>query len=252
MHDRRPGRRGQRRQLVLQHQPAAVEHADPGAQLLDLGQQVAGQEDRRPAAVQLEQQLADLVDALRVQAVGRLVEHQQLGTAQQRAGQPEPLPHAQRVRLHRPAADAGQPDLLQHLVDPRAPGAPRRRPGPDGVEQREVLPPGQVPVGAGPSISAPTRGSTRRPARGIGSPSSSISPLVGSTSPSSIRTVVVLPGAVGAEEAVDVAGPHVEVDAVDGAQPPVPLGQPAGAMTASRRPLPSGQRGGRARRARRG
>ena len=41
----------QRGQLVLQHQPAAVEDADPRAQLLDLGEQVAGQEDRRPAAV---------------------------------------------------------------------------------------------------------------------------------------------------------------------------------------------------------
>ena len=57
------------------------------AQLLDLGQQVAGQEDRRPGAVQVEQQLADLGDALRVQAVGRLVEHQQLGAAQQGAGE---------------------------------------------------------------------------------------------------------------------------------------------------------------------
>ena len=43
----RPGRRPQRGQRVLQHQPAAVDHADPRAQVLDLGEQVAGQEDRR-------------------------------------------------------------------------------------------------------------------------------------------------------------------------------------------------------------
>ena len=46
---------------------------------------------------------------------------------------------------------------------------------------------------AGPSTSAPTCGSTRRAARGIGSPSSSTRPDVASTRPSSIRTVVVLP-----------------------------------------------------------
>ncbi len=40
---------------------------------------------------------------------------------------------------------------------------------------------------------APTRGSTLRPAFGIRSPSTSTSPLVGSTSPSSMRTVVVFP-----------------------------------------------------------
>ena len=194
VHDGGAGGRGQRGQLVLQHEPAAVEHADPRAQLLDLGQQVAGQEDRRPGAVQLEQQLADLGDALRVQAVGRLVEHQQLGTAQQRAGQPEPLPHAERVGLDRPPADPGEADLLEHLVDPLPRGCAATPPRP-GRRRAARGSPGRrgARSAAGPSISAPTRGSTRRPARGIRSPSSSISPLVGSTSPSSMRTVVVLP-----------------------------------------------------------
>ena len=46
---------------------------------------------------------------------------------------------------------------------------------------------------AGPSTSAPTCGSTSRAERGIGRPITSIEPDVASTSPSSIRTVVVLP-----------------------------------------------------------
>ncbi len=146
-----------------------------------------------PAAVQLQQQLADLRDALRVQAVRRLVQDQQLRTAEQRAGQPEPLPHAQRVGPDRSLADTGQADLLEDLVDPVPPGAPRRRR--DRTRPATPGSPGRTGArsAAGPSISAPTRGSTCRPARGIRSPSTSTSPLVASTRPSSIRTVVVLP-----------------------------------------------------------
>ena len=51
--------------------------ADPGAQLLDLAQLVAGQEHRGAGRVELDQQVADLPDALRVQAVGRLVQDEQ-------------------------------------------------------------------------------------------------------------------------------------------------------------------------------
>ena len=36
---------------LLENQPAAIEDTDPSAHLLDLGQQVAGQEDRRAAAL---------------------------------------------------------------------------------------------------------------------------------------------------------------------------------------------------------
>ena len=46
---------------------------------------------------------------------------------------------------------------------------------------------------AGPSTSVPTCGSTVAAERGIGQPSTSASPEVASTRPSSIRTVVVLP-----------------------------------------------------------
>jgi hypothetical protein len=44
--------------------------------------------------MQGEEQVADLSDALRVQAVGRLVQDEQLRFAQKGAGETEPLPHA--------------------------------------------------------------------------------------------------------------------------------------------------------------
>ena len=134
VHDDPARRRAQRRQVVLQDQPSGVQDPDPGAQLLDLGQQVAGQEDGHPGVVQPDEQLPQVPDPAGIQAVARLVQDEQPGPADQRGGQAEALPHAQRVGLDRPAADSGQADLLQRLVDPLAPGAPglarTRRPGP--------------------------------------------------------------------------------------------------------------------------
>ena len=144
------GRRAQRGQVVLQDQAPGVQHPDPGAQLLHLGHQVAGQEDRHPRLVQPDEELAQVPDPVRVQAVARLVQHQQPRPADQRAGQAQPLPHAQRVGLDRPAVHPAQADLLQRLVDAAPPGAPGRPPARTGrVEQREVRPAGQVRVGGG-------------------------------------------------------------------------------------------------------
>ena len=119
-------------QVVLQDQPPGVQDPDPGAQLLDFGQQVAGQEDGHPALVQADHELPQIANPARIQAVARLVQDQQPRAAHQRGGQPEALPHAQRVGLDRPTAHPGQPDLLQRLVDPLTPGAPSgtRPPGP--------------------------------------------------------------------------------------------------------------------------
>jgi hypothetical protein len=54
-----------------------------GADLLDLGQQVRGDEDGDPVGRDLPDQRADLTGALRVQPVGRLVEDDQVAGAQQ-------------------------------------------------------------------------------------------------------------------------------------------------------------------------
>ena len=188
---------------------------------------MAGQEDRRAAAIQLQQQLADLGDALRVEPVGRLVEDQQFRTTQQRTGQPQPLPHAQRVRPDRPAADAGQPDLLEHLHHPGLPGPPSAaRAG--SVQDRQILPAGQVAVG-GRTLDQRTHPRQHAPALAR-HPRPEHLDLAGGRQdeaeqhPDGRR----LARAVGAQEAVDVARPDVEVDAVDGPDPPVALDQPAG------------------------
>ena len=167
-----------------------------------------------PAGVQLQQQLPDLADALRVEAVRRLVQHQQVGLAQQRRSQPEPLPHAERVRLDRPAADPAEADLVQHLVHPAGAvgSAAAGRRVAAGVEQHQVRPAGQVAVGAGPfdqradpaehprGRTWASAGRATRSARG-GQHQAEQHPHRGG-----------LAGAVRAEKAVDIAGADVQVD----------------------------------------
>ncbi|GAB4006698.1 hypothetical protein GCM10029992_58230 [Glycomyces albus] len=94
--------------------------------MLHFGQQVGGDHDGDALIVgEPLEQGPHVVDAGRVQAVGRLVEDQQFGLLEQRLGHREPLPHAQRVALDRLLGLVAQADLLQDLVDPgpRDPGA---------------------------------------------------------------------------------------------------------------------------------
>ena len=77
-----------------------------GADLLDLGQHVAREQHRRAGLGDPAHQLAHLAHLAGVEPVGGLVEHQDLGPAEQHACEPQPLPHALRVRLHL-AVDGG-------------------------------------------------------------------------------------------------------------------------------------------------
>ena len=148
-HQDAPGRALQRGEVVLQHEPAAVEHADARAQRLDLAEQMAGQEDGGALFVEGYEQVAHLADALWVKAVRGFVEHQQPGLAQQRCREPQPLPHAERVGLHRPPPDGVEPHLLEHFCDPGATRAPRSA-GPGRVHQHEVAARREMAVGRGP------------------------------------------------------------------------------------------------------
>ena len=79
---------------------AVVHHEHVAARLLDLAQVMARQQHRRTVATEPADQLTDLTDLAGIETVGRLVEHQQLGPAEQQPGEPETLLHALRVRLH--------------------------------------------------------------------------------------------------------------------------------------------------------
>ncbi len=77
------GRRLQRGEILLDDQTAAVEQPDAGAELLDFGEQVAGEEDRGARGVEGLQKAPNLEDALGVKPVGGLVKDEQLGLPQE-------------------------------------------------------------------------------------------------------------------------------------------------------------------------
>jgi hypothetical protein len=135
-------------------------------------------------AVQVQQELADLPDALRVEPIGGLVEDQQLRLAQQRHREAQPVPHAQRVVLCRPPPDLAEADLVEDLGDPPSSALPRPA-GPGRVQQGQIGPGRQVPVGGRAFDEEPTRPSTCRPCRDARAEHLDL-PEVASTSPNSI------------------------------------------------------------------
>jgi len=116
---------------------------------------MAGDEHRPPVGRLLAHQPAHPADAGRVQAVGGLVEDQDLGVAEQGGGDGQALAHAHGVALHAPVGGVLEPDGRQDLVDAA------RRVLPGGGQHTQVVAPaaagmeGGVPehgadLGAGP------------------------------------------------------------------------------------------------------
>ncbi len=78
---------------------------------------MAGDEDRPPFGGQVAQQVPGPTDPFGVEAVDGLVEEEHTGVPQQGAGDPEALPHAERVLAGALARHLGEPHDLEHLVD---------------------------------------------------------------------------------------------------------------------------------------
>ena len=92
---------------------ALREDRDAVAGVLDLDEEVAGHEHGPSLVAERPEELADLLDPGRVEAVGGLVEDQQLGVLEERLGQAEPLAHPERVGLHEVVGSLRQPDPLE-------------------------------------------------------------------------------------------------------------------------------------------
>jgi len=168
---------------------------------------------------QRAQEAAHPDDALGIQAVERLVEHEHRRVAQHRGGEAEPLPHAEGVAAGLAPDRGPQASCVDDLVDPfgvqalgvRQPqqvvagGAARLQRG--GVQQRpdvaQRVP--QRPV----RVAADQRGA------GVGRVQAEDDPHRGGLA----RTV-------GPDEAGDLAGLHGERHAIQGRRLPEPLAQP--------------------------
>ena len=154
----------------------------------------------RPSAALRPQEVAQPPDALGVQAVGGLVEDEDLGVAEQRRGEREPLAHAHASSLPtrrvaacssstsastsstREAGSAGQRGERPQVVAPRAAGVEARDLQRRADGARRVVEP---PVGAAEDLRLPA---------------------VGRASPRTIRSVVVLPAPLGPRKPVIAPG----------------------------------------------
>ena len=94
-------------------QPAAPMTTTRSAIELHLAHQVAGDQDRAALVGEAAQQRPDPAHAVEVEAVDRLVEEQHLRVAEQRGGDAEPLPHAERVALDPSAGRLREAHLVE-------------------------------------------------------------------------------------------------------------------------------------------
>ena len=102
--------------VAVDQQLAVLDDADLVADVGQLGQDVAGDQDRLAHVAQLLEQAAHLDAGPRVEAAGRLVEQQHLRLVQQHAGQAEPLRHAARQARDQGVALVAEVDQLEHLL----------------------------------------------------------------------------------------------------------------------------------------
>ena len=208
----RPPRR-RPRQLVRRARrdgAAAGDDRDPVADELDLAEQVRVQQDRDAAAAQLLEELADDPPAGRVQGARRLVEQEEPRLADQRLGDPEPLLHPLRHRLDPRRARLREADQLEQVARAR----PRRRRTARGAGAARAARRRSPSRGSG---TAP-RGSRSRRAPARCRPVAAARrrvPSVGRTRPQAIFVERRLAGAVGPEEADELALADLQVDAAE-------------------------------------
>ena len=154
---------------------------------------------------------AHVPHAGRIEAGRRLVEQQQARRAQQRPGDAEALAHAVRVAADLVLRAVGEVDGVEHLADAAF--------GAFAVERRHEL---EVAAPAEVRVEARRLDEARDAVEGAGALEQRIAAeqprraLVGPDKPEQHPQRRGLSGPVGAEVAVDVAGPDGEVDMVDG------------------------------------
>jgi hypothetical protein len=105
----------QRAGRTLGDDPAAVHHHEPVAELLGLVHVVRGEHERDAALLQPVEPVPQHVARLRVEAGGRLVEQQQLGLVDERAGDGDAPLHPARQRLDLAGRAIGELDELEQL-----------------------------------------------------------------------------------------------------------------------------------------
>jgi hypothetical protein len=198
-------------------EPALVDDHGVVGGVRDLGQQVAGQEDRAAVVREGAQEGPHHPDAVRVEPVEGLVEHEGGRVADQGAAEREPLAHAEGVAADPAVGSGRQAHQVQHLLD-----APE---GSAGLQGEDA----QVPAGGPVGVQALVEHGPDHAHRvghvavaaavdGGGSAGRDREPEQG---PHARR----LPGPVRPEERGDAARLHVDREVVDRRHGAVPLRQ---------------------------
>ena len=181
---------------------------------------MAGQQHRPAGVGEGAQQAAHPADPLRVQTVGRLVEHEHGGVADERDPDAEPLAHAVGEAGDALARRIGEADGLQHLLGPGGGHAE----GPGGQAQRLDA---RAAAVQRPRVEHHADRAARAVQLAIAAPAYQRRALVGLGEPGEDAQGRGLPRAVGSEEAGDAAGAALEAQAVDGGAGAVALAQRA-------------------------
>ena len=100
---------------TLRHLPALVQHDDPVAEGLHVGEDVGAEKHGLPRRLEIPDDAAHLHPAHRVQARHRLVEDDELRVVQQRLGEPEPLHHPLGIFPDRRVPGPRKPDPGEEL-----------------------------------------------------------------------------------------------------------------------------------------
>src|SRR4051812_20120739 len=117
------GRRGEQVvEWAVVDDPPAADDRHPVAELLDLGEEVAREENRDPLFREPPHHVAHVAHAGRIEAGGGLVEQQEPRFADQRRGEAEPLAHAVRVAAYPVLRAVAELDELERLLDAPKPG----------------------------------------------------------------------------------------------------------------------------------
>ena len=220
-------RRLQLARRALRDHPAVVDDRDPAGELVGLVQVLRGQQHGRAVRDHRPDDLPHLVAAARVQTGRRLVEEQQVGGVEDARRDVDAPPHAAGVLLHLPVGRVGQAERGEQGRR-RAPGRPacaaraagRAAPGspsPVRSSSTEAYWPVRLtrPRTASASVTTSCPKTRARPA--VGAQQRRQHPYRGG-----------LAGAVRPEQAVDGAGGHLQVDAVQRPGLPERLGQALG------------------------
>ena len=173
----------------------------------------------RPSRGQRPQEAAHPHDALGVQAVERLVEHEHRRVAEQRRGDAEPLPHAERVAAGLAPGHRLQAGLLDHLVDP--PGGQALRVG----QPQQVVAAGPARVQRGGVQQRRRRGSAGAAGCGTAARRSARCPRRRASRPRITRIVVDFPAPLGPTKPVTCPGATVNDIPSSASGRPEPLAQ---------------------------